>query len=116
MGDGHTQSKETSSKCTTVAAPATVLTVVISASIFIGFILIQIKQPNNTQAGAIENEYSTDDLGEPQYDSGDVQPMNVVYAESAADPYTKTSLFTTLHLLAVLCRSFHQAVVYLFLQ
>ena len=30
--------------------------------------------------------------------------MNVVYAESAADPYTNTSLFTTLHLIAVLWR------------
>ena len=52
--------------------------------------LVQIKQPNDTQVGAIENEFSTDDLGGSQYDSENVQPTNMVYAESAADPHKGT--------------------------
>ena len=65
--------------------------------------LVQIKQPQEKQTGPTENEYTTDDFGEPQYDSEDVKPMSVVYADSATDPHkgiqTQTQYF---YLLAVL--------------
>jgi len=59
---------------------------------------VLLKQLLDEQEGPTENEHcTTDDFEEAQYDSEDVKPMNVVYADSASDShkgiYTNTSLY-----------------------